>query len=70
MRRLGNKVEARNLAHAAGMPATPPLPADDAEVRAMAHAVGFPMMLKASWGGRRMRVIEDDRELVETVATA
>src|ERR1700678_4492533 len=75
MRRLGNKVEARNLAAAAGvpvMPATPPLPADDVQVRAMAHAVGFPVMLKASWGGggRGMRVVEDDRELIETVAAA
>src|SRR5271170_7822556 len=35
MRRLGNKVEARNLAVSAGvpvMPATPPLPADEAQV--------------------------------------
>jgi pyruvate carboxylase len=75
MRRLGNKVEARNLAAAAGvpvMPATPPLPADDMQVRAMAHAVGFPVMLKASWGGggRGMRIVEDDRELIETVAAA
>ncbi len=75
MRRLGNKVEARNLAQAAGvpvMPATPPLPADDAQVLAMARAVGFPVMLKASWGGggRGMRVVEDDKELIETVAGA
>ena len=75
MRRLGNKVEARNLASAAGvpvMPATPPLPADDAEVLRMARAVGFPVMLKASWGGggRGMRVVEDDRDLIETVGTA
>jgi pyruvate carboxylase len=75
MRRLGNKVEARNLAASAGvavMPATPPLPADDAQVIAMANAVGFPVMLKASWGGggRGMRVVEDDRDLIETVAVA
>src|ERR1700733_13748947 len=75
MRRLGNKVEARNLAQAAGvpvMPATPPLPADDAEVRDLARAVGFPLMLKASWGGggRGMRVIEDEGELLENVAAA
>jgi pyruvate carboxylase len=75
MRRLGNKVEARNLAAAAGvpvMPATPPLPADDAQVLAMAHAVGFPVMLKASWGGggRGMRIVEDDLDLIETVAAA
>ena len=75
MRRLGNKVEARNLAARAGvavMPATPPLPADHAQVMAMAHAVGFPVMLKASWGGggRGMRVIEDDHDLIGTVAAA
>src|SRR6202167_2081213 len=75
MRRLGNKVEARNLAAAAGvpvMPATPPLPADESQVRAMAAVVGYPVMLKASWGGggRGMRVVEDDRELIETVAAA
>jgi len=41
MRRLGNKVEARNLAAGAGvpvMPATAPLPADGAEVLAMARS--------------------------------
>ncbi len=75
MRRLGNKVEARNLAAAAGvpvMPATPPLPADDKLVLAMAHEVGFPVMLKASWGGggRGMRIVEDDSELIATVAAA
>src|ERR1700676_1644738 len=75
MRRLGNKVEARNLAVAAGvpvMPATPPLPADETQVLAMARLVGFPVMLKASWGGggRGMRIVEDDRERIETVAAA
>jgi pyruvate carboxylase len=75
MRRLGNKVEARNLAEAAGvpvMPATPPLPADETQVLAMARSVGFPVMLKASWGGggRGMRIVEDDKQLIETVAAA
>jgi len=75
MRKLGNKVEARNLAASAGvpvMPATPPLPADPTEVLAMARAVGLPVMLKASWGGggRGMRVVESDNELIETVAAA
>jgi len=75
MRRLGNKVAARNLAVSAGvavMPATPPLPLDEARVLAMAHEVGFPVMLKASWGGggRGMLIVEDDRELLQTVAAA
>jgi pyruvate carboxylase len=75
MRRLGNKVMARNLAVSAGvpvMPATPPLPRDDAEVIRMAREVGFPVMLKASWGGggRGMRIVEQEGELKEMVATA
>ena len=75
MRRLGNKVQARNLAVAAGvpvMPATPPLPLDDAQVLAMAQAVGFPVMLKASWGGggRGMRVVESEGQLLEAVGAA
>src|ERR1700735_1139838 len=66
MRKLGNKVEARNLAASAGvpvMPATPPLPAEDAPVLAVARGLGFPVMLKASCGGggRGMRIVEDDR---------
>jgi len=75
MRKLGNKIEARILAANAGvpvMPATPPLPADESEARRMARAVGFPAMLKASWGGggRGMRVIETDRDLLAAVAAA
>ena len=75
MRTLGNKVSARNLAIRAGvpvMPATGPLPEDPAEVERLALEVGYPLMLKASWGGggRGMRVIEDGTSLQELVATA
>ncbi|MDP6291713.1 MAG: pyruvate carboxylase [Arenicellales bacterium] len=68
MRRLGNKVQARALAqenHLPVMPATDALPSDSAVVRAQANAIGYPLMLKASWGGggRGMRVIESDAEL-------
>jgi len=68
MRTLGNKVAARNVALAAGvpvMPATPPLPRDYAEAAAMAETIGYPVMLKASWGGggRGMRVIESESDL-------
>jgi pyruvate carboxylase len=75
MRRLGNKVTARDLAVSAGvpvMPATPPLPHDDAEVLRLAGKVGYPVMLKASWGGggRGMRVVEDASQLPEMLATA
>ena len=75
MRTLGNKVSARNAAVAAGvpvMPATPPLPLDVAECKRMAAGVGYPVMLKASWGGggRGMRVIQNEAELPDALAAA
>ncbi|MBW4050864.1 MAG: pyruvate carboxylase [Proteobacteria bacterium] len=75
MRTLGNKVAARNLAMAAGvpvMPATPPLPAGLADCRRLAHEIGYPVMLKASWGGggRGMRVVESDEQLTELLPVA
>ncbi len=74
MRSLGNKISARNLAVSAGVPvvpATPPLPDDMDEIKKLAEQVGYPVMLKASWGGggRGMRVIRSgddlDREVLE-----
>ena len=74
MRRLGNKVAARNLAIEIGVPvvpATDPLPDDLSEVKKLAAKIGYPLMLKASWGGggrgmRAIRAEEDlDREVVE-----
>lgn len=75
MRSLGNKVTARALAVSAGvpvMPATPPLPRDEAESARLAAGIGYPVMLKASWGGggRGMRVVEGEGQLAEMVATA
>ncbi len=75
MRRLGNKVAARNLALEVGVPvvpATEPLPEDMAQVARMAKEVGYPVMLKASWGGggRGMRVIRSEDELEREVTEA
>ncbi|MFM8900846.1 MAG: pyruvate carboxylase [Burkholderiales bacterium] len=72
MRTLGNKVAARHAAVAAGvavMPATPPLPHDVAECAKLAAGIGYPVMLKASWGGggRGMRVIENEGELAASL---
>ncbi len=68
MRSLGNKVAARNLAVKAGVPvvpATEPLPDDIAAIKSMAGEIGYPLMLKASWGGggRGMRVIRSEEDL-------
>jgi pyruvate carboxylase len=75
LRRLGNKITARELAVSAGvpvMPATPPLPQDPRETARLAAGIGYPLMLKASWGGggRGMRVIESEPQLAEMVTAA
>lgn len=75
LRQLGNKVLARDIAIAAGvpvMPATDPLPLDEGEAKRMAAEVGYPLMLKASWGGggRGMRAIEREDQLENAVNAA
>jgi pyruvate carboxylase len=68
MRSLGNKVSARELAVKAGVPVVPAtgaLPREIDAIRAEARKIGYPLMLKASWGGggRGMRAIENEDEL-------
>ena len=75
MRMLGNKVAARNAAVAAGvpvMPATAQLPQDLEECRRLATGIGYPLMLKASWGGggRGMRALESELDLETSLAAA
>ncbi len=75
MRTLGNKVAARKAAMAAGVPvvpATEALPEDFAEAAAMAAKIGYPFMLKASWGGggRGMRVVESEADLKAALEVA
>ena len=72
MRRLGNKVAARNLAVEVGVPvvpATEPLPDDIGAVKKLAAEIGYPLMLKASWGGggRGMRAIRSEADLMREV---
>ena len=67
---LGHKVSARALAVSAGvavMPASAPLPPDLAECARLAQEIGYPLMLKASWGGggRGTRVVRDAAQLEE-----
>ena len=72
MRQLGDKASARRVAVEAGVPvipATEVLGNDMDAVRAEAAEVGYPLMLKASWGGggRGMRPINGPDELEEKV---
>ena len=72
MRALGDKASARRVAVEAGVPvipATEVLGDDMDAIRAEAAEVGYPLMLKASWGGggRGMRPILSEDELEEKV---
>lgn len=75
MRTLGNKVAARKLAISCDvpvMPASDPLPDDSDGIASAARAIGYPVMIKASWGGggRGMRPIESEDRLVDAVLSA
>lgn len=72
MRALGDKASARKVAIAAGVPVVPAtevLGDDMDKIRAEAAEIGYPLMLKASWGGggRGMRPILSEQELPEKV---
>lgn len=72
MRALGDKASARRVAIEAGVPvipATEVLGDDMDAIKAEAKEVGYPLMLKASWGGggRGMRPIFGEDEVEEKV---
>ncbi len=72
MRQLGDKASARRVAIEAGVPvipATEVLGDDMAAIKKEAAEVGYPLMLKASWGGggRGMRPIMNESELAEKI---
>ena len=72
MRALGDKASARRVAIEANVPvipATEVLGDDMDAIKAEAAEIGYPLMLKASWGGggRGMRPIEHPNELEDKV---
>ena len=75
MRNLGNKIAARHMAEIAKVPVVPAtgaLPRDIEESKKMANEIGYPFMLKASWGGggRGMRIVENEAELEPAINVA
>ncbi|SVB54667.1 uncharacterized protein METZ01_LOCUS207521, partial [marine metagenome] len=75
MRKLGSKVAARELAKGANvpvMPATGPLPKNEKRIKKLAQNLGYPIMVKATWGGggRGMRVVNSEKQLIENVSAA
>ncbi|WP_321501063.1 pyruvate carboxylase [Breoghania sp.] len=72
MRKLGDKASARKIAIAADVPVIPAsevLDDDMDAARKVAAEIGYPLMLKASWGGggRGMRPIYGPEELEDKV---
>ena len=72
MRALGDKASARRVAIEAGVPVIPATEVLGDDMKAIAKEakeIGYPLMLKASWGGggRGMRPIEGPDELEEKV---
>jgi acetyl-CoA carboxylase biotin carboxylase subunit len=73
--RMGDKAEARRTMVEAGVPVVPGSEGaveTDAEARAVADELGYPVLIKASagGGGRGMRVVTEPAELVDGLAAA
>ncbi|MGZ5194492.1 MAG: acetyl-CoA carboxylase biotin carboxylase subunit [Ramlibacter sp.] len=74
IRTMGDKVAAKRAMRAAGVPCVPgpdsSLPEDAAAVRALAREIGYPVIVKAAGGGggRGMRVVQDESELLDALS--
>lgn len=70
---LGDKLSARQLAESVGVPVSPGGPTGTAdEALSLAREIGFPILVKAAWGGggRGMKLVHDDRALAHEWALA
>jgi acetyl-CoA carboxylase biotin carboxylase subunit len=75
IRLMGDKVSAKQAMKAAGVPTVPgsdgALPDDPAEIKRIARAIGYPVIIKAAGGGggRGMRVVHTEAALLHAVQT-
>ena len=75
IRIMGDKISAITTMDAAGVPCVPgsngPIPDDRLKLQELAAEIGYPLMVKASGGGggKGMRVVREESELLESVAT-
>ncbi|MDB9790849.1 ATP-grasp domain-containing protein, partial [Gammaproteobacteria bacterium] len=73
IRQMGDKITAKDLAEQSGIPIVPGyrgiLPKDEIALKKIASDVGYPIMIKASagGGGRGMRVVREEAELVSSI---
>jgi acetyl-CoA/propionyl-CoA carboxylase biotin carboxyl carrier protein len=68
---MGDKAAARQVAEASGMPTVPgtPEPVDAKQARKQAERIGFPLLVKASFGGggKGMHIVRDAGHLDEAL---
>ncbi|ALL76678.1 acetyl-CoA carboxylase subunit alpha [Pseudonocardia sp. EC080610-09] len=75
---MGSKIAAKELMEKAGLPVLPGATVDDAEevdaatIAAMADGIGYPLLVKAAYGGggRGMRIVRAADEVVDAVTGA
>ncbi len=72
---VGNKIFARQTVAKLGVPVVPALEqpsSDPAMLRAQVRALGYPLLIKAAagGGGKGMRIVRHEKELVEAMAAA
>ena len=75
LKKLGNKTEAKKVAKEAGVSTVPSailINKDFKSLEKNSKEIGFPLMVKASWGGggRGMRIVKDSKELIDQVVVA
>lgn len=73
--KLGNKLEAREMMIAAGVPTTPGAEIKSGKIedfKAAAKKIGYPVLVKAAagGGGKGMRVVDDEADLQDAVEGA
>ncbi|EKQ67952.1 acetyl-CoA carboxylase, biotin carboxylase subunit [Leptolyngbyaceae cyanobacterium JSC-12] len=75
IRMMGDKSTAKKTMQSVGVPTVPGskgLVLDEAEARAIARSIGYPVLIKATagGGGRGMRLVKEDSELAALFAAA
>ena len=74
IRTMGDKVVAKRAMRAAGVPCVPgpdgSLPEDNGAILQIAREIGYPVMVKAAGGGggRGMRIVQTEAELLDAMA--
>ncbi len=73
IRKMGDKISAKKAMHAAGIPCVPgngeSLTMDNNKNLAMAHEIGYPVIIKAAGGGggRGMRTVHTEAALINSI---